>query len=313
LVAQAQRARILHAIVEVVAERGFAGTTVKRVTACAGVSTRTFYELFSGMEDCFTAMLDVELERAENLIREAFSLEARWQDGVRRALAVLLVSFESQPLLARVLFVEAAAAGTWALVRRERDTIRLLKMVVGHWVPSEREQPDPMALAGVMAAVVGLIHSHVLSAERGPLLELLGPLMGLVSAPFLDRQGREREIERGAQLARAIQAGALEWVPARVAAGRTGPNGEGVRLHAIFTNRGARCAWRCVCFLAEHPESSNREIAAGVGIAHDSQISNLLARLAGEGLVCKRSEGAGKRNAWWLSPRGEELVRGPGE
>ena len=57
-VAEIQRARILAAMVDVVAERGAANVTVARVVTRSGVSRRTFYELFEDREDCFLAAFD---------------------------------------------------------------------------------------------------------------------------------------------------------------------------------------------------------------------------------------------------------------
>jgi len=74
-------------------------------------------------------------------------------------------------------------------------------------------------------------------------------------------------------------------------------------------NPSGRRARECLLFLAKHPDSSNREVGAGMNIAHQSQVSKLLAYLLQEGLVTKRSEGKGKRNAWRLTPRGEEIAR----
>ncbi len=54
-----QRARILHATAEIVAEHGYARTKVKQVTSRAGVSTRAFYEHFGNLQDCFTTLLDL--------------------------------------------------------------------------------------------------------------------------------------------------------------------------------------------------------------------------------------------------------------
>jgi predicted transcriptional regulator len=80
-------------------------------------------------------------------------------------------------------------------------------------------------------------------------------------------------------------------------------------LPALLANPRARRARECLSFLAAHPDSSNREIAAGIGVTHQPQISRLLSQLAAEGLVSKRSQGAGKRNAWRLQPRGEQVLR----
>src|SRR2546421_12380551 len=51
--AEWQRARMYHAIVRAVSEKGYAKVTVADVVALAGVSRRTFYEHFKDVEDCF--------------------------------------------------------------------------------------------------------------------------------------------------------------------------------------------------------------------------------------------------------------------
>jgi hypothetical protein len=79
-------------------------------------------------------------------------------------------------------------------------------------------------------------------------------------------------------------------------------------LPATLRNPSARRARECLLFLAAHSDSSNREIAAGVGVAHASQISRLLSYLGEERLVSKRSRGAGKRNEWRLTSRGEAIA-----
>jgi hypothetical protein len=79
-------------------------------------------------------------------------------------------------------------------------------------------------------------------------------------------------------------------------------------LPTILGNPNARRARECLIFLAGHPGSSNRELATGIGVTHQSQISRLLSQLVAEKLVSRRSQGVGKRNAWHLTPRGLEVL-----
>jgi AcrR family transcriptional regulator len=53
---QVRRAMILEAMVSVVCEHGFARASVRSVCARAGVSRRSFYELFDSREACFLAL-----------------------------------------------------------------------------------------------------------------------------------------------------------------------------------------------------------------------------------------------------------------
>ncbi len=58
-----QRARIYGAMVEAVAHSGYERTSVKQVIGLAGVSRRSFYELFANKEECFLATFDLIAER----------------------------------------------------------------------------------------------------------------------------------------------------------------------------------------------------------------------------------------------------------
>ena len=58
---ESQRNRIHQAMIEVVSERGYPDTRVVDVIGAAGVSRKTFYELFDSKEDCFLAAYDVLL------------------------------------------------------------------------------------------------------------------------------------------------------------------------------------------------------------------------------------------------------------
>ncbi len=73
--------------------------------------------------------------------------------------------------------------------------------------------------------------------------------------------------------------------------------------------RGGRRGRECLLYLADHPGSSNSQIAAAIGVAHRSQISRLLSALDQEGLVVKLAEErTGMRNQWSLTSAGEKVV-----
>jgi AcrR family transcriptional regulator len=307
-VAGAARARILQAMVDLAAEHGFAGVSVKLLTARAGVSSRTFYEEFDGLRECFVAVLELAPERAGGLIVQAFACEERWEDGVLRALASLLVFFDSEPALTRIWFVEAMSAGSWALQRREHIAGVLRSMIVEHWVARGEEPPDPVVVAGAMASVLGLIQMQLVTKRGEPLIELLGPLMGLVTSLYSDTQDRARQVQQGAKLAREIQTGEVSWALEPAAPAQSEP-----ALPPILTNPTARRLRACVLYLAEQGERgvhpSNREIGTAIGVGHKSQISRLLSQLQDDNLAVKRSMGPGGPNEWRLTPRGEEIAR----
>ena len=71
VVREAQRARMLAAMVQVVAEKGYGRVAVADVIERAGVSRKTFYEQFSNKDDCFVAAYDATVYELLATIDEA--------------------------------------------------------------------------------------------------------------------------------------------------------------------------------------------------------------------------------------------------
>ena len=128
-VAEIQRARILAAMVELVAERGVSGATIARIVAGSGVSRRTFYELFKDREDCFVAAFDMAVERASRYVRDVFDPRAGWAVRIRVSLIALLGFLDAEPAIARLLIVESLGAGPRALQRRSQVLAILIAAV----------------------------------------------------------------------------------------------------------------------------------------------------------------------------------------
>ncbi|HTC59648.1 MAG TPA: TetR family transcriptional regulator [Solirubrobacteraceae bacterium] len=301
--ARLQRTAILEATIQVVADRGFARASVGLVTRRAGVSSRTFYELFGSLQGCFVAVLDAGAQHVARTILTAFQGETVWVDGMRSALAALLVLFESDPARARVWHVETLAAGQWALERRQRNLAALRSLIVEHWYPEPETDRICLASEGAMAGVLGVLHTRLLASSEEPLLTLLGPLMGLVVAPFVDADVRAREIACSRRLACEV----LEGRPPASLECVLSLQSERLAPRSLRIPRSARMQ-QCLAFLAGAPGSSNSEIAAALGIVHSSQASKLLSQLVERGLVAKRSNGPGKRNAFTLTNLGQLLA-----
>ncbi len=89
---ESQRNRIHQAMIEVVSERGYPETRVVDVIGVAGVSRKTFYELFESKEDCFLAAYDVLLENILGDVADAFESMpgSPWAERMAAALGTLL-------------------------------------------------------------------------------------------------------------------------------------------------------------------------------------------------------------------------------
>jgi hypothetical protein len=223
------------------------------------------------------------------LMSKAFAKEARWQDGVLAALTALLVSLDREPLLARVCLLEMLAGSPEVLEHRARELAALNPLVdVGRkQAPADGDPPELTAEASV-ASVAGILHTRLVMG------------VGLVVCPYLDPHEVVREIKRGEEMAQVIAA--------KRPSGSSPPPIR-PQMPAALRHPGAYRARSCVVFLAANPGVSNKAVAAGIGVPSLGQVSELLKRLARAGLLIKHSGGAGRPNAWRLSPHGEQVAQ----
>jgi AcrR family transcriptional regulator len=292
-----QRARVLTALGEVVAERGAGGATVAHIVARAGVSRRTFYELFADREDCFLAAFDQAMQRAAARVVPAFGTPGRWRVRVRGALVAVLEFLDEEPELGALCVVHALGAGSRALERRAAVVRVLIDAVEegGAEVRRGREVPGRLVAEGVVGAVLAVLHTRLTERAGKPLSGLAGPLMGMIVLPYLGSAAAEREIARPA--------------PRRVASKRGGVREDPLKgLDMRLTYRTVRV----LLVIAGGPGASNRQVGDAAGIADQGQTSKLLQRLEHLGLVRNAGRGGagkGEPNAWLLTTRGEQLER----
>ena len=72
-VTASQRGRMLEAMAEAVAEKGYTHMAVADVVSGAGVSRETFYQHFADKEDCFLAAFDLVVDAVRQTMVEAVS------------------------------------------------------------------------------------------------------------------------------------------------------------------------------------------------------------------------------------------------
>lgn len=195
-VTASQRLRLLRAMTEVVAERGFAATTAARVYQRAGVSSRAFYENFADVRDGFLAAYDESVR-----ITEAAMLEPLSPSLVRPPLARFAAMLDTylelliaEPAVARTFLVEVYAAGPAALQRRLAVHRRFVR-TVGHVLA-----PDGGLAADDLFAVESLVDAITFRVTRGLLegvldadvRQLHDDLLALTCrlCPWLDEQGK---------------------------------------------------------------------------------------------------------------------------
>jgi AcrR family transcriptional regulator len=267
------------------------------------VSRKTFYELFSGREECFLAAFEQTLAQVRPAVGEAYEQAPGWREGVRGALARILEFIEQDPALAKLCIGETLAAGETVRQRRVEVQRELAQVIDrGRVLVTASRQPPPLTAEGVIGGTIAIIHTRLLMPHKDELAisSLLGPLMSMIVLPYLGGKAASRELSRSAPKA-----------PRRSPASEPAPSRDPLRgLNIRLTYRTVRV----LMVIAERPGASNREIAEGAGIVDQGQISKLLGRLARLDLIENHGAGQvmGVANAWWLTPRGTQVRRATG-
>lgn len=201
-VAESQRRRILQAMIEVVSEKGYPDTRVVDVIGLAGVSRKTFYELFTSKEDCFLATYDVLLG---NLLEDtAKGYESNpgspWAERVAAALGELLKHLAEHPDEARFAIVEVLAAGPRALARRDAALRQFTGFLDAGRAETSTELPGITSLS-LAGGINELLYSEILHGAASRLPSRLPDLMFWITLPFLGPEKAAEERERVRQAA----------------------------------------------------------------------------------------------------------------
>jgi DNA-binding MarR family transcriptional regulator len=200
--------------------------------------------------------------------------------------------------------MEPSRVGPWVLDRRAAMLAPLAAAVDrGRLAAKAGQDPLPLAAELVVGAVVNVLQTRM-TERRGAspsMYELLNPLMANIVLAYLGPAAARREL-------------AAPTAPPR----RVRRNGSVVAGNALVRDplaglpmRLTYRTLRTLSALAETPGASNRVAADAAGVSDQGQISKLLTRLEGLGLIENVAKGRplGEANAWRLTPRGEEVER----
>ena len=195
-VRDSQRLRLVRGMAEVMAERGYARTSVADVLRRARVSRETFYELFDSKEDCFMSAFEqayahilgaISSQLGESEQRGSHpaapgrgAKEAVGSGSIElfsRVFGHYLEALASDPAAARVFLIEVYAAGPSALERRaalQRGLVEALARAVA------ATEEDRFAVEALVAAVVQLVTARLAVGDTAGLRALHEPVVALV-------------------------------------------------------------------------------------------------------------------------------------
>jgi AcrR family transcriptional regulator/DNA-binding MarR family transcriptional regulator len=272
------------------------GASVSAILARARVSSKTFYANFGSCEDCFLATFEDCLGEIRAVVGPAYQREGRWLGRVRAALEALLAFLEKDRPIATLVFVEAPRAGVAVQERRAR-VVEVLRVVIDAGRSEGKPGLTPPELMNEIVAegAISTIRARLSRSEPTSLMELVNALMSVIGYSYLGPSAAANELklplkdlipETEGSSTVVTRSGLLAAVPMRITYRTL------MVLSAISLNPGAR----------------NCDIAGAAGITDQGQISKLLARLEGLGLIHNDGqESSWSPNGWHLTPHGAEV------
>lgn len=158
LVERNQRERLIAAMAEVCAERGYAATSVADITRQAGVSTASFYKQFEDKHACLLASFAELSGRFEEVVGRACEDEA---DPAKKASTAIRTATEllaGDIPTARLLTIEILAGGPEGVRLQHAAIKRLAERLGEEWI--------------TVAAMTAVVARRVVNGEGPAVAEL---------------------------------------------------------------------------------------------------------------------------------------------
>ncbi len=188
-----QRERLTTATIEVVAKRGYRGTTIDHILKTAKVGYVAFYELFEGKEDCFLAAFDRIAAETREELADAVAAETEWAAQICAALRALLELISTDPARARVGLVEVQTAGRKAYARYEATLDgAAAKLCEGRALSAEAAELSDTLEEAILGGIAWILQQRLVKGEGAETGGLLGEAIQIALSPYLGEPEAQR-------------------------------------------------------------------------------------------------------------------------
>jgi AcrR family transcriptional regulator len=178
-----RRRRILAAVTDLVAERGYQETTITDVVARAAVSLTTFYSQFPTKRDAFMAAIDDGERQLVEVALPAYQQAPDWPRAARDTIHAFFAFNATHPAMAQLGGRRIFAGGAEGFDRHEDATGRFGALLSAGY----REHPatSPIAAEAISGAVTTLLYRQIRRCGPERVYEVAGIASFLALAPFV--------------------------------------------------------------------------------------------------------------------------------
>lgn len=171
------------------AEKGYAATRVADITEYAGVSRKTFYELFTDKEDCFLAAYDAITALLMDRLAKGLAAVAddSWERQVSALLGEFLRFLAAEPAFARMCIVEVLGSGPRGLAKRDATIEAFFPVVdqIPRAAPGADQHLSRLTPVFVTGGILEVVYATIRRGETARLPELEEDLTRLAFRAYL--------------------------------------------------------------------------------------------------------------------------------
>jgi len=192
-VVHSQRERILDAVANLVATKGYAALDVNDIAEQAAISLKAFYEHFADKEDAFLVAYELGHAKGLALVERTYAAQPGWREAVRAGISTLFHFLASEPAFAHIALVDALTATTHTAERSSVGVRAFARMLVpGLEEAPGYARPPAVTIEAIAAGVFELCLHYAVQGKIRELPELTRDGTYIALAPFIGAEEAAR-------------------------------------------------------------------------------------------------------------------------
>jgi AcrR family transcriptional regulator len=194
-ISENQRLRIIFATAAVIAERGYAASSVAEIARAAGVEARVFYSLFADKQDALMAVHEIGFQRTMAVTAGAFFTAQEWPARIWEGVRAFTQVLDQNPSFSRLALIESHC-GNPETVQRIEDLMAGFTIFLQEgyqYELSDGSGPSTLALEAIAASNMELLYRQ--ARAHGQVAAQLPAITYSCLAPFVSPRRAEQLIE----------------------------------------------------------------------------------------------------------------------
>jgi AcrR family transcriptional regulator len=192
-VVQSQRERILDAVTNLAATKGYNALTVEDIASEGAVSLQAFYQHFESKEDSFIVAYELGHNKGLDIVERAFAMAADWPSGVRDGLSALIGYLTSEPSFAHLSLLGTLIATPRAAELSTRGLAAYAQLLApGLEEVPHRNRPPPVTIDATAGGLHELFLHYAAQGRTRDLADLTIDATYIALAPFIGAEEAAR-------------------------------------------------------------------------------------------------------------------------